>query len=67
MPHPGRRTYITEIHDTHLTKRTDNLTANLVGNVELGQGHVRRAEQGLALTHHGHLGPEPGVEQELPR
>jgi hypothetical protein len=34
-------THVSEVHDAELSKRRDDLAANLVGNVELGQGHVR--------------------------
>lgn len=45
-------TYISEVHDTKLPQRRDNLAANLISDVELGQGHVRRAEQRILLGRH---------------
>ena len=45
--------HISEVHDTKLSKARNDLTANLVGNVQLGQGHVRRAEHGVLAGRHG--------------
>jgi hypothetical protein len=45
--------YISEVHDAELSKRRDDLATDLVGDVELGQGHVRRAEHGILLRCHG--------------
>ena len=40
-------TYVSELHLAYLTQGTYNLPANFICNVELGQGHVRRAEEGV--------------------
>jgi hypothetical protein len=48
-----RAAHISEVHDAELSKRRDDLAANLVRDVELGQGHVRRAEHGVLLGCHG--------------
>lgn len=45
-------THISEIHDPKLSKGRDNLVANLVGDVKLGQGHVRGAEHGVLGGRH---------------
>ena len=45
-------THISELHLADLAQGTDNLTANLGGDVQLGQGHVRRAEQRIPLGRH---------------
>jgi hypothetical protein len=42
-----KTTYIPEVHDTELSESRYDLAADLVGDVELGQGHVRRAEHGV--------------------
>lgn len=46
-------TYVSEVHDAQLSERTDNISSNLVGNVELRQGHIRRAEQRVLWRRHG--------------
>ena len=52
-PVPGRgNTYISELNFTHFTQSTDDLSTNLIGNVELGQGHVARAEEGILGDRH---------------
>lgn len=45
-------THISKIHDTQLSKARHDLAAYLVGNVQLGQGHVRRAEHGVLGGRH---------------
>lgn len=62
---PGRRsclnlryTYISKLHLPYLSQSTDNLTPYLVGDVQLGQRHVRRAEQGILRNAHDEkIGP----------
>jgi len=46
-------THISEIHDSELAEARHDLAANLVGDVKLSQGHVRRAEHGVLGGHHG--------------
>lgn len=45
-------TYVSELDFSYLAQSTDNLTPYLVGDVKLGQGHVRRAEQGILGNAH---------------
>ena len=45
-------TYVSKIHDAELAQRRDDFAADLVGNVELGQAHVRRAEQRVLYWRH---------------
>ena len=45
-------TYIPELHLANLTQGTHNLPANFIRNVELGQGHVRRAEESVLRDPH---------------
>lgn len=45
-------TYVSELDFSYLSQSTDNLTPYLVGDVKLGQGHVRRAEQGILGNAH---------------
>lgn len=47
MPKKQNNTYVSKLHLADLTQRTDNLPANLICNVKLGQGHVRRAEKSV--------------------
>ena len=50
---PGRgNTYISKLNFTHFAQSTDNLSTNLIGNVELGQGHVAGAEEGILGDRH---------------
>lgn len=56
--------YISEVHISQLSQCTDNLSSDLVGDVELCQTHFRRAEEGIFLRHPG-VGPE-GVRSEAP-
>ena len=44
-------TYISELDLTNFTQSTDNLSSDFVGNVELGQAHIRRAEEGVPRNH----------------
>ncbi len=44
-------TYISELHDTQLSESRDDFAADLISHVELGQSHVRRAEQRLLVGH----------------
>ena len=45
-------THISEIHYSKLSKRRDDFATYLVGDVELRQGHVRRAEHGILGGRH---------------
>ena len=45
-------TYISKLHLTNLPQSAHNFSTNFVGNVELGQGHVRRAEEGVLRDAH---------------
>ena len=47
-----KTTHISKLDLSQLSKSTDNLATDLVGNVELCQGHVRRAEQGIFVGTH---------------
>ncbi len=38
-------TYISKLNLAQLPQSTDDFSAYLVGDVQLGQGHIRRAEQ----------------------
>lgn len=49
--------HIPEVHISQLPQCTDNLSSNLVRDVELRQTHLRRAEEGIFLRHPGG-GPE---------
>lgn len=50
---PGRgNTYISELNLAHFPQSTDDLSTNLVRNVELGQGHVAGAEEGILGDRH---------------
>ena len=51
--HRPRHAYIAELDFTNLSQRTDDLSAYLVCDIELGKGHVRRAEQGILGDPHG--------------
>lgn len=44
--------YISELHDTQLSQGRNDLAANLVGHIELGQRHVRRAEKRVLFARH---------------
>jgi hypothetical protein len=44
--------HISELHDTQLSQGRNDLAANLVGHVELGQRHVRRAEKRILFACH---------------
>lgn len=46
------RTYISELHFSNFSQCTNDFPAYLIGNVQLGQRHVRRAEKGV--FRHGH-------------
>jgi hypothetical protein len=46
-------TYISELDLTNLTQGTDDLSSDFIGNVELGQAHLRRAEEGILRSHGG--------------
>lgn len=45
-------THITKVHDPQLSESAYHLAAYLVGDIELRQGHVRRAEQRILLRRH---------------
>lgn len=50
---PGRdNTYISELNLAHFPESTDDFSTNLVRNVELGQGHVAGAEEGIFGDRH---------------
>ncbi|RAH43312.1 uncharacterized protein BO95DRAFT_213684 [Aspergillus brunneoviolaceus CBS 621.78] len=44
-------TYISEFNLTKFTQSTDNLSTDFIGNVKLGQAHVRRPEEGVPWSH----------------
>ncbi len=44
--------YISEVHNTELSQGAYNLSAYLIGNVQLRQAHVRRAEQRVLMRCH---------------
>jgi hypothetical protein len=46
-------THISELDLANFTQSADDLSSDLVGNIELGQAHVRRAEEGITLRHDG--------------
>jgi hypothetical protein len=46
------RTYVSKVHGSKLSKCGHDLAANLVGDVQLRQGHVRRAEHGVLWGRH---------------
>lgn len=45
-------TYIAKVHDAERSQSGNNLASDFVGDVELRQGHVRRAEHGVLLGRH---------------
>ena len=45
-------THISELNLSHFPKSTDNLSTNFICNVELGQGHVAGAEEGILGDRH---------------
>lgn len=47
-----RATYISKIHGSKLAQSADNLASDFIGDIELRQGHVRRAEQGILWWRH---------------
>ena len=49
-------TYISKLNFTHFTQSTDDFSTNLIGNVELGQGHVARAKEGILGDRHDAMG-----------
>ena len=46
-------TYISELDLANLTQSTDDFPTNFICDVELGQGHVRRPEEGVLGDRHG--------------
>jgi hypothetical protein len=46
-------TYISELNLPQLSQSIYNLPADFVGDVELDHAHVRRAEHGILMVHHG--------------
>jgi hypothetical protein len=46
-------TYISELNLPQLSQSIHNLTTDFVGDVELDHTHVRRAEHGILVVHHG--------------
>ena len=50
---PGRgNTYVSKLNLAHFPQSTDDFSTNLVRNVELGQGHVAGAEEGIFGDRH---------------
>lgn len=47
-----RLTYVSKLNFTQLSQRTHDFSTDLVGDVKLRQGHVRRAEEGILLGRH---------------
>jgi hypothetical protein len=45
-------THIAEVHDPKLAETAHDFAAYLVGDVQLRQGHVRRAEQRVLVWRH---------------
>jgi hypothetical protein len=54
-PPPAESTYISKLNLPKLTQRTDNFTTDLVRDIELGQAHFRRAEEGVFGSHGGEV------------
>ena len=52
LPYAAGISYISELHDTQLSEGGNDLAANLVGHIELGQRHVRRAEKRILFGRH---------------
>lgn len=48
-------TYVAELNLADFTQCTDDLSSDLVGDVELGQAHLRRAEEGVLRSHGARL------------
>jgi hypothetical protein len=48
-----KRTYISELNLPQLSQCIHNLPADFVGDVELDHAHIRRAEHGILMVHHG--------------
>ena len=48
----AQHTYISKLDLAYFAQRIDNLSTNLIRDVELGQGHVAGAEEGI--LRHGH-------------
>jgi hypothetical protein len=46
-------TYISELDLPQLSQCIHNLPADFIGDVELDHAHVRRAEHGVLVVHHG--------------
>lgn len=44
-------THIAELHLTQFSQRADNISPNLVCDIELRQAHIRRAEEGIFGSH----------------
>ncbi len=53
LPGPLQDTYISELNLPDLSQSIQNLTADFVSNVKLNQAHIRRAEHGVLVVHHG--------------
>lgn len=49
----GGVSYVSELHLAKFTQSADDLSSDFVGDVELGQAHVRRAEEGVPRSHGG--------------
>jgi hypothetical protein len=58
-------THIPELNLPQLSQSIHNLTTDFVGDVELDHAHVRRAEHGILMVHHG--GEEWVLSQTLLR
>ena len=57
--------HISELNLSNFPKSTNNFPSNLIGNVELGQGHVRRAEKRILRNRHGE-GRRPSFPRQNP-
>lgn len=55
-----KQTHISKLHYPDLPKSTDNLPADLICDVELGQAHVRRAEHRVLRRRHRGTARPPG-------
>lgn len=52
VPDSGGKTYISELDFPYFSKSADNFSANFVGDIQLGQAHIRRAEKGILWWPH---------------
>lgn len=47
------QSHISKLDLADISESADNFSPYFIGNVELGQGHVRRAEEGVLWNRHG--------------